>query len=66
MRQNKLLSKPYKQMFHITEIKNKIVGIPFITKYVPIINILSSKLHIKVKYTRINNISQKNFQRPNK
>ena len=66
MGQNKLLSKPFKQMFHITEIKNKFVGILFITEYVPTINILSNKLHMKVKYTRIIKEYQNIFQSLNK
>ena len=66
MGQNKLLSKPFKQMFHITEIKNKFVGILFITEYVTTINILSNKLHMKVKYTRIIIKYQQKFQRFNK
>ena len=63
MGQNKLPSKPFKQMFHITELKNKFNGIPFITEYDPTINILSNKLHMKVKYTKINNKYQNFFQR---
>ena len=43
MEQNKLLNKPFKQTFHITDIEHNIIGIPFITKYIPIINILDSK-----------------------
>ena len=57
MEQNTILNKPFKQTFHITDIKHKIFGIPFITKYIPTINILNSKLHIKVKYTRTKNTS---------
>ena len=43
MEQNKLLNKPFKQTLHITDIEHNIIGIPFITKYIPIINILDSK-----------------------
>ena len=34
MEQNKILNKPFKQTFHITDIKHNIFGIPFITKYI--------------------------------
>ena len=37
MEQNKILNKPFKQTFHITDIKHNIIGIPFITKYIPTI-----------------------------
>ena len=66
MEQNKILSKPFKQTFHITDIKHIIIGIPFITKYIPTINILNSKLHIEDKYTRMKNTSLTFFQRLNK
>ena len=67
MEQNKILNKPFKQQtFHITDIKHNIIGIPFITKYIPTINILNSKLHIKDKYTRTKNTSLTFFQRLNK
>ena len=66
MEQNKILNKPFKQTFHVTDIKQNIIGIPFITKYIPTINILNSKLHIKDKYTRMKNISLTFFQRLNK
>ena len=36
--QNKLLNKTFKQIFHITDIKHNINGIPFISKYIPTIN----------------------------
>ena len=63
---NKLMSKPFKQTFHITDIKHKIIGIPFITKYIPTINILNSRNHIKDKYTRMKNTALISFQRINK
>ena len=66
MEQNKILNKPFKQTFHITDIKHNIIGIPFITEYVPTIYILNSKLHIKDKYTRMKNTSLTFFQRLNK
>ena len=66
MEQNKILNKPFKQTFHITDIKHNIIGIPFITKYIPTINILNSKLHIKDKYTKIKNTALTFFQRLNK
>ena len=66
MEQNKILNKPFKQTFHITDIKHNIIGIPFITKYNPTINTLNSKLHIKDKNTRIKNTSLTFFQRLNK
>ena len=65
MEQNKILNKPFKQTFHITDIKNNIIVIPFITKYIPTINILNGKLHIKDKYTRTKNTSLTFFQRLN-
>ena len=52
MEQNKILNKPFKQTFHFTDIRHNIIGITFITKYIPTINILNSKIHIKDKYTR--------------
>ena len=55
MEQNKLMSKPFKQTFHITDIKHNIIGIPFITKNIPTINILNSKNHTKDKSTRMKN-----------
>ena len=54
MEQNKILNKPFKQIFHITDIKHNIIGKPFITKYITTINILNSKIHIKDKYTKKN------------
>ena len=51
--QNKLLTKHFKQTFHITDIKHNIIGMPFITKYIPTINILDSKIHIEDKCTKI-------------
>ena len=66
MEQNKLLSKPFKQTFHITDIKQNIIGIPFITKYIPTINILNGRIHIKDKYTRMTNTALTFFQRVNK
>ena len=66
MEQNKLMSKPFKQNFHITDIKHYIIRIPFITKYIPTINILNSRIHIKDKYTRMKNTALTFFQRLNK
>ena len=66
MEQNKILDKPYKQTFHITDIKHNSIGIPFITKDIPTINILKSKIHIKDKYTRMKNTALTFFQRLNK
>ena len=43
MEQNKILNRPFKQTFHITDIKHNIFGIPFIIKYIPTINILNKK-----------------------
>ena len=42
MELNKILNKPCKKIFHITDIKQNIIGIPFISKYIPTINILKS------------------------
>ena len=66
MEQNKLLNKPFKQTFHITDIKPINIGIPFITKYIPTNNILDSKINIKDKYTRMQNTALTFFQRMNK
>ena len=62
MERNKLSNKPFKQKFHITIIKHNIVGIQFITKYIPIMNILNSKLHIKDKYSRMIKTSSQSFE----
>ena len=66
MEQNKILNKPLIQTFHITNIKHNIIGISFITKYMPTIKILNSKLHIKDNYTKIKNTALTFFQRLNK
>ena len=66
MEQNKILTKPFKQIFHITDIKHNIIGIPFISKYIPTINILNSKILIKDKYTKAKDTSLTFFQRLNK
>ena len=66
MEQNMILNKPFKQTFHITDIKHNIIGIPFITKYIPTINILNSKIQIKDKYTKTKNTALTFFQRLNK
>ena len=66
MEQNKILTKPFKQTFHITDIKHNIIGIPFITKYIPTINLLNSTIHMKDKYTRMKNTALTFFQRLNK
>ena len=66
MKQNKILNKPFKQTFYITDIKHNIIGIPFITKYIPSVNILNSKIHIKDKYTKTKNTVLTFFQRLNK
>ena len=60
---NKLLNKPFKQTFHITDIKHNIVEIPFITKFIPTINILNSKIYIKDERTRMKNTFLTFFQR---
>ena len=66
MEQNKILNEPLKQTFHITDIKHNIIGIPFITKNIPTINILNSKIHIKDKYTKSKNTALTFFQKLNK
>ena len=66
MEQNKILNRPFKQIFHITDIKHNIIGIPFISKYIPTINILNSKILIKDKYTKTKNTALTFFQRLNK
>ena len=57
------MSKPFKHIFHITDIKHNSIGIPIITKFIPTINILNSKIQVKDKYTRMKNTS---FQSINK
>ena len=66
MEQNKILNKPFKQIFHITDIKHDIIGILFISKYIPTINILNSKINFKDKYTKTKNTALTFFQRLNK
>ena len=66
MEQNKILNKPFKQIFHFTDIKHNIIGIPFISKYIPTINILNSKIHIKEKDTKTKNTALTFFERLNK
>ena len=66
MEQNKILNKPFKQIFHITDIKHNIIGISFISKYKPTINILNSKILIRDKYTKTKITALKFFQRLNK
>ena len=66
LEQNKILNKPFKQIFHITDTKHNIIGIPFISKYIPKINILNSKILIKDKYTKTKDTSITFFQRLNK
>ena len=65
MEQNKLLTKRFKQTFHITDIKHNIVGIAFITKHFATLNILNSKIPKKDKYTRMKNTSLTFFHRLN-
>ena len=66
MEQNKLLNKPFKQIFHITDIKHNIIGIPFITKSIATIIILDSKKKINDNYTKMQNIALTFFQKMNK
>ena len=66
MEQSKISNKPFKQTYLFTDIKHNIIGIPFITKYIPTINILNSKIHIKDKYTKTKNTALTFFQRLNK
>ena len=66
MEQKKILNKPFKQIFHIIDIKHNIIGIPFISKCIPTINILNSKILIKDKYTKTKNTALTFFQRINK
>ena len=66
MEQSKILNKPFKQIFHSTDIKYNIIGIPFISKYIPTINILNSKNINQDKYTKTKETSLTFFQRLNK
>ena len=52
MEQNKLMSKPFKQTFHTTDIKHNIIGTPFISDYMPTNIISNSRIHIKDKCTK--------------
>ena len=52
LEQNKELNKPFKQTFHITDMKHNIIGTPFMNQYIPTMNNLNSKLHIKDKSTQ--------------
>ena len=65
MEQNKLLNKPFKQIF---QYKNKkIIDWNSIHhKILPTVNILDSKIKIKDKYTRMQNTALTFFQRMNK
>ena len=63
MEQNKILNKPFKQIFHITDIKHNIIGILFISNYIPTVNILNSKILIKVKYTKTKKYSSNIFSK---
>ena len=40
----------FKQIFQFRDIKNNLIGIPFITKYIPTVNLLKIKVLIKRKY----------------
>ena len=64
MEQNKNLNKPFKQIFHTIDIKHNIIGIPFISKYIPTINILNNTN--QNKYTKTKNTALTFFQRLNK
>ena len=66
MEQNKILNKPFKQIFHITDYNHNIIGIPFISKYIPTINIFNSKILIKDKLTKTKNTALTFFQILNK
>ena len=66
MEQNKLLHKPSKQLFHITDITHNILGLTYISKYIPTINNLNSKLHITDKYAKLNFTSLTFFQSMNR
>ena len=60
------MGKPFKQTFHITDIKHNIIRIPFITKYIPTTKTLYSRIQIKDKYTRMKITALTFFQRINK
>ena len=48
MEQNKLMSKPFEQTFHITDKKNVIsLEYHFLLKNIPTIKVLNGKIHIK-------------------
>ena len=66
MEQNNLLTKPFKQTFHITDLIYKIIAIPSINKNIPTFNVLHSRKHIKDKSTEIKNSSIILFQKLNK
>ena len=66
MEQKKILNKPFKRIFYITDIKHNFINISFITKYIPLIKILHSKIKIKDKYTKMQNTALTFFERINK
>ena len=61
MEQVKLLNRPFKQIFHIKDMNYNFFE--NITKQIPTIIVLNSKLHVKDKYTRKNITSLTFFQR---
>ena len=63
MEQNFFLHKRFELVFRITDIKHNIVGIPVITKYIPLLNILKSRIQIKDKYTKLSNTSLTFFRK---
>ena len=63
MEQINLSRKPFKQMFHIIDIKHGIIGIPLNTKYISTINFFNGKLQIKDTYTKINSTILTFFER---
>ena len=63
---NKLLNQPFKQIFHINDIKHNIIGFSFITKYIPTIIVLDCKMNVKGYYIRMQNNALTFFQRMNK
>ena len=46
--------------------KHNIIGIPFVTKYIPTIKTLNSRIHIEQNYTRMKNTGSTFLQKINK
>ena len=66
MEENKLLKKPFKQTFRITDRKQNIIEIPFIIENITAVVFLDSEINVKDEYTRKHESALTFFQRKNK